>query len=195
MSLKEKIVVESLKLFSLKGFLNTSIEDILSAAGTSKGGFYNHFKSKDDLFLAVLQEAQLIWRERVLKGIKYIEDPLEKIKRILHNYEKEYLKDKEDIPGGCIFVTLSVELDDQRPEFAAEINRGFVGLQNMLKRFVDAAIESETVRKGVSAEEVVNTLFTGMLGSSVLYGINRSDDELHRNIEGLVKYTGRLQNG
>jgi AcrR family transcriptional regulator len=50
MKLKEKIIHESLKLFSLKGFLGTSIHDILEAADTSKGGFYNHFSSKEDLF-------------------------------------------------------------------------------------------------------------------------------------------------
>ena len=50
MILKEKIIHESLKLFSLKGFTSTSIQDILAAANTSKGGFYNHFSSKEDLF-------------------------------------------------------------------------------------------------------------------------------------------------
>ena len=53
MNLKEKIIHESLKLFSLKGFLGTSIHDILEAADTSKGGFYNHFASKEDLFFNV----------------------------------------------------------------------------------------------------------------------------------------------
>ena len=41
MNLKDTILHESLKLFSLNGFLSTSIQDILSAANTSKGGFYN----------------------------------------------------------------------------------------------------------------------------------------------------------
>ncbi|MFC1489455.1 TetR/AcrR family transcriptional regulator, partial [Thermodesulfobacteriota bacterium] len=62
MNLKEKMIYESLKLFSLKGFLSTSIQDILTSANTSKGGFYNHFKSKEDLFFQVLNEARSIWR-------------------------------------------------------------------------------------------------------------------------------------
>ena len=66
MSLKEKIIHESLKLFSLNGFLNTSILDIISAAQTSKGGFYNHFTSKEDLFYQVLDESRKIWREKNL---------------------------------------------------------------------------------------------------------------------------------
>ncbi len=58
MALKDKIIRESLKLFSLKGFLSTSIHDIMKETKASKGGLYNHFKSKDDIFFAVLDEAK-----------------------------------------------------------------------------------------------------------------------------------------
>ena len=68
MTLKETIIHESLKLFSLKGFLSTSIHDILVAAETSKGGLYNHFRSKEDLFLAVLQEG----RAALVKDSRYL---------------------------------------------------------------------------------------------------------------------------
>ena len=48
--LKERIIEESLKLFSVKGYTSTSMTNIIEAVGTSKGGFYNHFKSKEQLF-------------------------------------------------------------------------------------------------------------------------------------------------
>jgi AcrR family transcriptional regulator len=115
MSLKEKIITESLKLFSLKGFLSTSIRDILAATNSSKGGFYNHFRSKDDLYFAVLEKAKNVWRERNLDGLNEIENPIDNAKKLLVNYKDKYLKDFMNFPGGCIFVTLSVELDDQRP--------------------------------------------------------------------------------
>ena len=100
MNLKEKIIFESLKLFSLKGFIGTSIHDILTAANTSKGGFYNHFKSKEDLFFQVLEEARRIWREKNLKGLEDIENPIDKIKKFLENFRDLYLKDAENFPGG-----------------------------------------------------------------------------------------------
>lgn len=43
-ALKEKIIKQSLKLFSLKGFLSTSIHDIMREVKASKGGLCNHFK-------------------------------------------------------------------------------------------------------------------------------------------------------
>jgi len=77
--LKDTIDPEYLKLFSLKGFSSTSIQDILSAANSSNGGFYNHFSSKEDLCLQVLDEARKIWCERNLGGLDKINNPVDKI--------------------------------------------------------------------------------------------------------------------
>jgi len=83
MSLRDNIIHESQKLFSLNGFLNTGINDIIRAAGTSKGGFYNHFCSKEELYLEVLTASQSIWREKVLTSVGEIESPTGKIIQIL----------------------------------------------------------------------------------------------------------------
>ncbi len=112
MKLREQIIHESLRCFSLKGYLSTTIDDILSATGASKGGFYNHFKSKDELFLEVLAEARKIWRAKVLAGLDKDLSHLDQVRLFLKNYRDNYLKDSDNIPGGCVFVTLSVELDD-----------------------------------------------------------------------------------
>ena len=103
MNLKEKIIHESLKLFSLNGFLSTSLLDIISAAETSKGGFYNHFTSKEDLFFQVLDESRKIWRERNLNGLADENNAIGKLKKLLKNYRDIYLLDAENFPGGCIF--------------------------------------------------------------------------------------------
>jgi AcrR family transcriptional regulator len=50
-----QIIEVSMKLFASKGFSATSIQEIASESGISKGAFYLHFKSKDDLLLAILQ--------------------------------------------------------------------------------------------------------------------------------------------
>ncbi|HWO96651.1 MAG TPA: TetR family transcriptional regulator [Bacillus sp. (in: firmicutes)] len=53
---KEKLIIESaIKLFALKGFSSTSVQDIVTESGISKGAFYLYFKSKDALLLAILQ--------------------------------------------------------------------------------------------------------------------------------------------
>ena len=137
MTLKDEIIHESMKLFSMKGYINTGINEIIESVDSSKGGFYNHFASKEELFCEVLTEAQRMWRERVLHGLNEVESPVGKIIKLLENYRDQYLKDSKNFPGGCIFVTFSVELDDQHPQLMQEVNKGFVGLKNMLKRLLE----------------------------------------------------------
>ena len=192
MDLKEKIVTESLKLFSLKGFLSTSISGILEAANTSKGGLYNHFESKESLFFAVLTEATRIWREATLADLDQISKPVEKIKKFLENYRDRYLKDRSNFPGGCIFVTLSVELDDQRPVLSRELNKGFTGLRAMLNRLLDEGKGPGEGRKDVDTAAVTEMIFAGMLGASVIYGMEKSDACLHQAIGSLIEYLDKL---
>jgi len=187
MSLKEKIVTESLKLFSLKGFLSTSISDILAATNSSKGGFYNHFRSKDDLYFAVLEKAKNVWRERNLDGLTGIENPIDKIKKLLENYKDKYLKDSMNFPGGCIFVTLSVELDDQRPDLAIELKKGFDGLKSLINRILDEGKKSRQVREELNTSAITEMVFAGMVGASVIYGVEKSAIALDQRIDYLLE--------
>lgn len=189
---REEIIHQSLRLFSLNGFLGTSLNDILHAAQISKGGFFNYFKSKEDLFHAVLSEARKVWRERNLKGLDQTDHPIEKVIQILKNYRDRYLKDTDHFPGGCLFVTLSVELDDLRPHLAKELNEGFIRFKRMIKRFLDEAKKSGELPVEVSTQEITEMIFSGMLGASVLYGMDKRPQTLDRTFQALISYLKKI---
>ncbi len=189
---REEIIHQSLRLFSLNGFLGTSLSDILGAAQISKGGFFNYFKSKEDLFHAVLSEARKVWREKNLEGLNKIDRPIEKVIRILQNYRDRYLKDTDHFPGGCLFVTLSVELDDLRPHLAKELNEGFVRFKAMIKRFLDQARKAGELSDRVSSQEITEMIFSGMLGASVLYGMDKRPENLDRTFRALISYLRKI---
>lgn len=185
---KETIIHEAQKLFSLNGYLNTGINEIIDAAGTSKGGFYNHFASKEELFLEVLKTSQQIWREKVLISITPEKTPTERIIQILHNYRDNYLRDSENFPGGCIFITFSVELDDTLPHLVKEVYKGFEGFKKILTNLLEEGKEVGEFPPHLDSEQVTDCLFTGMLGTSVLFGVNKSVNTLDRSINSLIDY-------
>ncbi|MCP4757760.1 MAG: TetR/AcrR family transcriptional regulator [Proteobacteria bacterium] len=193
MTLKDRIIDETLKLFSLKGFFSTSIHDILKAADTSKGGFYNHFRSKEDLFFQVLHQARKIWRQKILEGLDRIEKPVEKVEKLLENYKDRYLKDSYNLPGGCVFITLSVELNDRNPNLFSEIDKGFIGLKNMIRRYLEEGKVMNGLKASVDTEMVTEVLFNGMLGASVCYGAGKSAAGLDKTIDALVDYLKTLK--
>lgn len=66
LTVKERVVEAALDLFQEKGYHGVSVEELVERATTSKGGFYHHFKSKDDL----LYEIHDIFISYVLKETK-----------------------------------------------------------------------------------------------------------------------------
>jgi TetR/AcrR family transcriptional repressor of nem operon len=194
MNNKDTIIHEAQKLFSLNGYLNTGINEIIEAAGTSKGGFYNHFASKEELFHAVLSEAQKIWRDKIITPITDTGSPVETIVQILTNYRDNYLKDSDNFPGGCIFITFSVELDDTFPHLVKEVHEGFEGFKGLLKRLLAEGIEADELPTDLNPTTVSEMLFTGMLGSSVLFGVDKTQSTLDCSIDSLVEYLFMLTN-
>jgi TetR/AcrR family transcriptional repressor of nem operon len=51
---KKKIVESARRLFNRHGFEQVSLDEIMSGAGLTHGGFYNYFKSKSDLYVEAL---------------------------------------------------------------------------------------------------------------------------------------------
>src|SRR5699024_5072243 len=60
---KKRILEIALLLFSEKGFDNVTVDKIVDKAGVSKGAFYNHFKSKDEIFIYKFKEIDDFYEE------------------------------------------------------------------------------------------------------------------------------------
>src|SRR5437667_7115491 len=53
---REKILESARRLFNRKGFSGASIEEVMSDAGLTRGGFYRHFSGKDELYAAAVRQ-------------------------------------------------------------------------------------------------------------------------------------------
>jgi hypothetical protein len=128
----------------------------------------------------------------VLISVSDVDSPSRKIKQILVNYRDRYLKDTENFPGGCIFITFSVELDDTRPPLAAEVHKGFEGFKALITRLLNEAVIAGELPKDLNITTVTEMLFTGMLGASVLYSVNKATSTLDCSIDSLIEYLDLL---
>jgi AcrR family transcriptional regulator len=63
---RRHIVAVAAQAFADRGYAGTSLNDVIKATGLTKGGFYFHFTSKEQLALEVLHFKQQDWISRVL---------------------------------------------------------------------------------------------------------------------------------
>jgi AcrR family transcriptional regulator len=104
---RENIVAAADDLFYRQGFEHTSFADIANAVGISRGNFYHHFKSKDEILAAVIQ-ARLAKTEAMLE--KWETQDVEPVDRIRSFIRILIANQSKIMRHGCPVGTLCSEL-------------------------------------------------------------------------------------
>ena len=89
-------------------------------------------------------------------------------------------------------MTFSVEFDDQRPYLMKEVAKGFVGLKSMLMNLLEEGKERGELIADVNTDRATEMIFSGMIGSSVLFGVDKSTASLDKSINSLIQYLDGL---
>jgi AcrR family transcriptional regulator len=67
--ISKRLLEQGYKLFSAYGLKKTNIEELAKATGISKGAFYNFYESKEALFMDVIEQVEIRFRQEVLAVI------------------------------------------------------------------------------------------------------------------------------
>lgn len=77
-------------LFEKHGYHGVSVDDIIKEANTSKGGFYHHFQTKDELLFVIHDTFITYALENARLAIKKYNSPTVKLKEIITNFVKVF---------------------------------------------------------------------------------------------------------
>jgi TetR/AcrR family transcriptional repressor of nem operon len=144
---RARIVAVASNLFREKGFNGIGVADIMQAADLTHGGFYGHFKSKDDLAVEACQAAMAksasVWTQRVADAP---DRPLEAL-------YKEYLapRKRDDAGHGCCFAVLGADAARRGKPVRAAFAAGLTSLTDILMKFVPGASKAARRRKAFAA--------------------------------------------
>lgn len=103
----QKIVSTASKMFRKSGYSNSGVQKVMRAVGLTRGGFYAHFGSKDDLFIEAISHALENMRKYWLEGIKGNKTK-EDLSQIIARYLSPLHRDNPD--KGCALPNLAVEV-------------------------------------------------------------------------------------
>ncbi len=82
-STREKILEVALRLFSKKGFKETTIKDIAKEVGITEGAIYRHFTSKEEIINSLLEEITQELRQELFESIERGESDEERLNNII----------------------------------------------------------------------------------------------------------------
>ena len=91
---RQKLLKSARRIFARDGFEAARIEDVAADAGHTRGAFYAHFQTKEELFLALLEQQANIHFERIRQLLESARSPEERLRR-LREYYVACLRDRE----------------------------------------------------------------------------------------------------
>ena len=139
-SRRDQLIDTALELFYREGFHATGIDKILAEAGVAKMTLYKHFKSKDELILAVLRRRDERFRDWFMREVeRRTKDPRERL-LVVFDVMAEWFQKSEF--SGCLFINASAEFgrrEDPAHALCAEHKRLLFDYLKTLSRAAGAA--------------------------------------------------------
>ncbi|MBL0386189.1 TetR/AcrR family transcriptional regulator [Tumebacillus sp. ITR2] len=161
----------AIDVFSEKGFDKATMDDIAARANVAKGTIYYHFKSKEELFLFLVEEGVEMLRDGVESKLLDDMHPREKIELIL----REQISFFGQYRDFCVILLReSWGAEDRQLEFRKMI-RSYMSL---IEGVVREGIEADTFHS-VNAENAGSALFgmAAIASLHILLGKGEYDEE------------------
>ena len=115
---RNRVFEVAAEVFHRKGYDNTSMSDVATAAGLTKAGLYHHVSSKESLLYTVLDSGLDFTESYVMKPLEQITDPLERLKTMIELHLRLVLEERNLEVTGLLHECKSLSPDDR-----ARINR------------------------------------------------------------------------
>jgi len=181
---RKALISSSAKLFNSQGYKATSLSEICSATGLSKGAIYSHFGSKEGLERAALKYMVNGFANQMAELIRAEKDTRGKMLVILDFFAGYAVN--PPFYGGCPMVNASVELDDSDSELKAEVALATDLFHQSIQQIIDNGIKHGQVRSTVDSSAFASVMFSATEGAIVLMKITGARKHL-RDVVGFLK--------
>jgi TetR/AcrR family transcriptional repressor of nem operon len=184
---REQILEAASRLVHLRGFNNTSVDEILKESGVGKGNFYYYFKSKDELGFAILDRSlEHFSVELIEKSFDPSKNPWQQIYDFL-----SFLVDRarqQDGCGGCILGNLAIEMSDIHEEFRQRLNRAFDQLRSRIEDSLTQAKAQGMLHGDADIPRLAHFIIAGFEGAFMMGKLHRDADVVAGVIEELKEH-------
>ena len=137
---REEIIATAKRLFSEHGYHATGLSDIQAATGLTKGAFYHHFSSKEDLALAVLENARCEYLDRLITPAMEHPSPAARIAALL---DRVLELNSDPAWRNCqMMATLCAELTVETGRLRDAVQQMQRGMMNRWSELIRAAQEA-----------------------------------------------------
>lgn len=151
---KEQILIKAVELFARNGYDNVSITDLQYALDIGRGTMYYYFKSKDDLFIAVMQRYFIDPKKEALNLPNTIDVPqmINAILQYLSFLEKTLMQMENKQLNTSSVVTLMYTAYNRFPELYKQASKLYTKELNLWKTALNNSKQKGEIRQDIPVD-------------------------------------------
>ncbi len=157
------ILQKAFELIYEKSYQTTSIDDILATTQLTKGAFYYHFKNKDEMGMAIINELlKPTLTSSFIEPLQSDTDPAEAIYKLIH-----YLLIKDTflkVEYGCPVANFTQEMTPWNADFSNALNDITHQWTKAMILLIEKGKKKGYINKGVNAKQVTMFVMSGYWG-------------------------------
>lgn len=184
---RQKLLEAAADVVRAKGYAATTVDDLCAAAGVTKGSFFHHFKSKEEMVLQAVAHWGA-WSDGIFAAAPYTAaaDPRDRVFGYL-DFRRELL-DHAVPQFTCLMGTLVQETYATHPAVRAACDRGMSSHVATLTRDIEAAQLKYAPDADWTAESVGYFIQAVLQGSFIFAKAKQDADVARGNLAHLRRY-------
>lgn len=160
---RHNILSKAFDLVYKKGYQATSVDDILAQVAVTKGAFYYHFKNKDEMGLAMINEVMHPGMMQVLvHPLLAAKDPVEDLYNMMYHLLMK--SPFFEVPYGCPAVNLIEEMSPISDSFKNALQTLMKEWQKAIQASVKNGKENGQINADVNEQQVAYFIMSGYSG-------------------------------
>ena len=163
----DDVVEQAMYLFWRQGYQNTSIDDVESATGLTKGSLYKAFKSKRDLFEKCL-DLYMVRDSYKAIFMRMVDRPLIETYAHILDLMIESVNDDAKRPCGCLATNVIRELAGSDSALAKDASDGLGGMHEAMEFRLTWARDKGEFREDIDVKALASLMMVTLQGMVVL---------------------------
>lgn len=171
---KERVIEIAATLFLEKGFVYTSMDEIVKVSKVSKSNVYYHFSNKEELLEEVIDFWILTYKNNLDFILSQNELSVEnRILLFLETLSSEV--ERRNYQGGCPFITLAIQAPNDALSIKEKINQFFLELTVVCENLIKEGIKRKEFKQNINPKKIASLFITNLEGALFLSEINKNN--------------------
>jgi len=167
---RSNIIDVAKKLFNEKGLTQTTMDDIAKEGEYSKTTLYAYFKSKDEIYLNIVCESMLLFKELLVNATttnENLEIAFMAICEAHVSLYNEYLPDYRG-PIGSTSKLMTASQQDELPPIYREVFELGIEIHKVITDFLDERVKRKQVKSDIDISQTAYVLQSGLYGLIIM---------------------------